>query len=185
MRIPGNPFAPLSYLSFSVPPLADDLQPYNPDRDLQQLGEGFEVVPVPFTVTPLGILERLRTEIGKRTTWHGVRFDESKWAEQLVSDMLGKLGVGELTWSSWQCTRSCSRSISPSLSTRQRSGHGAIRSSWTHTRIRYACPEQAPASISCDTDGADRQVSYKLAPTSRACQKVSRFLSLRHKDGLD
>lgn len=80
----GNPFAPLSYLSFSVPPLPDDLQSYQPDTDLIQLGEGFEVVPVPFTVSPLGLLDRLREEVGRRTTWNGVRFDESKWTEQLV-----------------------------------------------------------------------------------------------------
>ena len=64
--------------------MPDDLQPYNPDRDLIQLGEGFEVVPVPFTASPLGLLGRLREEVGRRTAWRGIKFDESKWTEQLV-----------------------------------------------------------------------------------------------------
>lgn len=84
----GNPFAPLSYLSFSVPPLPEELKPYNPDKDLTQLGEGFEVVPVPFTVSPLGLVDRIRSEIGKRTTWNGIRFDQSKWTEQLVCSFI-------------------------------------------------------------------------------------------------
>jgi hypothetical protein len=68
-----------------VPPLEDQLAPYNPETDLGQLGEGFEVVPVPFTVTPLGLLEKLKSEMGRRTTWEGVKFDLSTWNEKLVS----------------------------------------------------------------------------------------------------
>jgi hypothetical protein len=63
------------------------LEPYRPESDLQQLGDGFEVVPVPFTVSPVGLIERLRSEIGRRTVIEGVKFDETKWKEKLVSDL--------------------------------------------------------------------------------------------------
>lgn len=82
--VPGNPFAPLSYLSFAVPPLEDHLEPYRPDTDLKQLGEGFEVVPVPFTVSPIGLLDRVRSEVGSRQTYQGIKFDERQWKEKLV-----------------------------------------------------------------------------------------------------
>jgi hypothetical protein len=51
---------------------------------LKQLGEGFEVVPVPFTVSPIGLLHRIKSEIGRRTTWQGIKFNESQWKEKLV-----------------------------------------------------------------------------------------------------
>lgn len=85
----------MSYLSFAVPPLEDHLQPYRPETDLNQLGEGFEVVPVPFTVSPVGLLERLRSEIGKRATWEGVKFNETLWQEKLVSQSIITLSCAE------------------------------------------------------------------------------------------
>ncbi|KAL1409969.1 hypothetical protein Q8F55_003968 [Vanrija albida] len=83
--IPGNPFAPLSYLSYAVPQLEDELPTYDPSRDLNQLGEGYEIVPVPFTVSPFGMLDKIRREIGRNRTFHGFRIDESKWKEQLLA----------------------------------------------------------------------------------------------------
>lgn len=68
-----------------MPPLEDHLEPYRPETDLKQLGEGFDVVPVPFTVSPVGLLERIRSEIGRRTTWQGIRLNETQWKEKLVS----------------------------------------------------------------------------------------------------
>ncbi|EIW71792.1 hypothetical protein TREMEDRAFT_67961 [Tremella mesenterica DSM 1558] len=82
--VPGNPFAPLSYLSFAIPPLPAELSEYNPEEDLKQLGEGNEVVEVPFTVSPLGLLKRLRQVVG-RTTWEGFRIDQSKWKDTLFA----------------------------------------------------------------------------------------------------
>ncbi|WVO12489.1 hypothetical protein L204_100089 [Cryptococcus depauperatus] len=84
--VPGNPFAPLSYLSFAVPPLPDNLPAYNPSKDLRQLeNDGLEVVPVPFTVSPLGLLRRIRKSIGKRSEWENLIANESKFKETLVA----------------------------------------------------------------------------------------------------
>ncbi|WOO79255.1 uncharacterized protein LOC62_02G002783 [Vanrija pseudolonga] len=83
--IPGNPFAPLSYLSYAVPPLPDELPTYDPSRDLKQLGDGYDIVPVPFTVSPLGMLDKIRREIGRKRVFNGIRVDESKWKEQLFA----------------------------------------------------------------------------------------------------
>ncbi|WVW86024.1 hypothetical protein I302_108062 [Kwoniella bestiolae CBS 10118] len=83
--VPGNPFAPLSYLSFAVPPLPDDLPQYNLAEDLTQLGDGFDVVPVPFTVSPLGLAKKLRKTIGTRQKWENVTIDESKWEEIMLA----------------------------------------------------------------------------------------------------
>lgn len=82
--VPGNPFAPLSYLSFAVPPLPDELPAYDPQDDLKQLGDGFDVVPVPFTVSPFGLMSKLRKTIG-RMTWEGLKIDESKWKETMLA----------------------------------------------------------------------------------------------------
>ncbi|OCF77255.1 hypothetical protein I204_01241 [Kwoniella mangroviensis CBS 8886] len=83
--VPGNPFAPLSYLSFAVPPLPDDLPQYNLSEDLTQLGDGFDVVPVPFTVSPLGLASKLRKLIGTMKQWENVTIDESKWEEIMLA----------------------------------------------------------------------------------------------------
>ncbi|WRT70351.1 uncharacterized protein IL334_007349 [Kwoniella shivajii] len=83
--VPGNPFAPLSYLSFAVPPLPDDLPQYNLSEDLTQLGDGFEVVPVPFTVSPLGLAKKVRKSIGKHKKWENVVIDESKWEDTMLA----------------------------------------------------------------------------------------------------
>ncbi|WWC71888.1 uncharacterized protein I206_105847 [Kwoniella pini CBS 10737] len=83
--VPGNPFAPLSYLSFAVPPLPDDLPQYNLAEDLTQLGDGFEVVPVPFTVSPLGLAKKIRKTIGSNKRWENISIDESKWEETLLA----------------------------------------------------------------------------------------------------
>ncbi|WWD19509.1 hypothetical protein CI109_103970 [Kwoniella shandongensis] len=83
--VPGNPFAPLSYLSFAVPPLPDDLPTYDPASDLTQLGDGYEVVPVPFTVSPLGLAKKIRDMIGGRKNWENVVLDQSKFQEKLLA----------------------------------------------------------------------------------------------------
>ncbi|WWC91582.1 uncharacterized protein L201_006528 [Kwoniella dendrophila CBS 6074] len=83
--VPGNPFAPLSYLSFAVPPLPDDLPQYNLSEDLTQLGDGFDVVPVPFTVSPLGLAKKIREEIGSYSRWENVIIDEKKWEETMLA----------------------------------------------------------------------------------------------------
>jgi hypothetical protein len=84
LKITGNPFAPLSYLSFAVPPLPDDLPRYNPAKDLRQLGEGYDVVAVPFTVSPMSLVKRIRGIMGRRTSWEGIRLDETEWKEDMV-----------------------------------------------------------------------------------------------------
>ncbi|KAK8853095.1 hypothetical protein IAR55_003796 [Kwoniella newhampshirensis] len=83
--VPGNPFAPLSYLSFAVPPLPDDLPTYDPSSDLTQLGEGFDVVPVPFTVSPLGLAKRIRNMVGGRKNWENVTLDQTKFEDKLLA----------------------------------------------------------------------------------------------------
>jgi hypothetical protein len=54
---------------------------------LKQLGEGFDIVPVPFTVSPIGLIDRIRSEIGRRTTWQGIKFNETQWKEKLVRSL--------------------------------------------------------------------------------------------------
>lgn len=82
---PGNPFAPMSYLSYAVPPLEHDLRPYEPSRDLHQL-DGETIVEVPFTVNPLSMVGEIRKQIGRRTEiLGGFKIDESKWKETLVA----------------------------------------------------------------------------------------------------
>ncbi|WVR07790.1 hypothetical protein IAU60_004833 [Kwoniella sp. DSM 27419] len=83
--VPGNPFAPLSYLSFAVPPLPDDLPKYDLKEDLTQLGDGYDVVPVPFTVSPLGLAKKLRKMIGSSARWENVIVDEKDWEETLLA----------------------------------------------------------------------------------------------------
>lgn len=80
----GNPFVPLSYLSFATQELPDDLPEYSPSSDLKQLGDGFDVVPIPFTVSPLGLLKKLRNMVGKSTEWKGLTLEEAKWRETMV-----------------------------------------------------------------------------------------------------
>ncbi|ADV24177.1 hypothetical protein I315_06137 [Cryptococcus gattii Ru294] len=84
--VPGNPFAPLSYLSFAVPPLPDDLPTYNPSKHLRQLeDDGLDIVPVPFTVSPLGLSKLIRSRIGQSTRWENLKIDESKFKETMVA----------------------------------------------------------------------------------------------------
>ena len=66
-----------------MPPLPDDLPAYDPQEHLKQLGEGFDVVPVPFTVSPIGLMKKLRKTIG-RMTWEGLKIDEGKWKETMA-----------------------------------------------------------------------------------------------------
>lgn len=79
----GNAFAPLSYLSYAVPPLPDDLPRYNPTKHLRQLGDDTEIVAVPFTVSPMAVIKRIRYLVGRRT-WEGIRLDERDWQETMV-----------------------------------------------------------------------------------------------------
>lgn len=81
--VPGNPFAPLAYLSYAVPPLSDDLAPYDRRRDLNQI-PGHDIVEVPFTVDPIRFADRVRERVG-RTEIGGVAIDASKWKEVMVS----------------------------------------------------------------------------------------------------
>ncbi|OCF32211.1 hypothetical protein I316_06125 [Kwoniella heveanensis BCC8398] len=83
--VPGNPFAPLSYLSFAILPLPDDLPSYNLAEDLTQLGDGYEIVPVPFTVSPLGLEKKIRRTIGSNTRWEGVIIDEKRFEEIMLA----------------------------------------------------------------------------------------------------
>ena len=82
--VPGNSFEPLSYHSLAVPPLGDDLPVYRPERDLTQLGEGFEIVPVPFSATPFGLLDLIKKELGKRVEWEGLTILPEEWKETMV-----------------------------------------------------------------------------------------------------
>ena len=81
----GNPFAPLSYLSFAVPPLPSDLPAYDPATHLSQLGSGYDIVPVPFTVSPFQLMEKAQGALGRGANWGGVKIDASKWRAPLVS----------------------------------------------------------------------------------------------------
>ncbi|RSH91720.1 hypothetical protein EHS25_009089 [Saitozyma podzolica] len=82
--VPGNAFAPLSYLSYAVPPLPDDLPRYNPTKHLRQLGDDTEIVAVPFTVSPMAVIKRIRYLVGRRT-WEGIGLDERDWNETMVA----------------------------------------------------------------------------------------------------
>lgn len=89
--IPGNAFAPLSYLPLGPLTWLDsnagspvDLETYDPEKHLKQLGEDMEIVPIPFTVSPFGTMKRARELIGTRRQWEGVTVDESKWIETMV-----------------------------------------------------------------------------------------------------
>lgn len=75
----------MSYLSFAVPPLPDDLRPYDPSRDLKQI-DGHEIAEVPFTVNPLALVDTIRRRVGRRCEIPGgFKIDESKWQEKLVA----------------------------------------------------------------------------------------------------
>jgi len=80
----GNSFAPLSYISYATQPIPDDLLVFEPGKELSQLGEGYEVIPIPFTVSPLGLLKKVRSIVGSRRDWRGLLLDEPKWQEVMV-----------------------------------------------------------------------------------------------------
>lgn len=80
----GNPYAPLSYISFSIPPLEEDLRTYDPYRDLRQLGDT-DIIPVDFTVDPFATLEKLKREIKRKQPFSGMRVDPDKWTQSIVS----------------------------------------------------------------------------------------------------
>lgn len=82
----GNPFAPLSYLSYATQRIPDGLSAYDPSTDHSQLGEGYDVVPIPFTVSPLGLIKKIRSIVGTRREWHGLTLEEEKWKEVMVGD---------------------------------------------------------------------------------------------------
>jgi len=86
-RVTGNSFAPLSYLSFSVPPLEADLPQYNPAADLKQLGEGFNIVQVPFSASPMGLAKLIRDSVGAKPESGGVVFDTESWKEKIVCSL--------------------------------------------------------------------------------------------------
>ncbi|WVQ73017.1 hypothetical protein IAR50_002580 [Cryptococcus sp. DSM 104548] len=84
--VPGNPFAPLSYLSFAVPPLQSDLPEYDPSNDLEQLRDyGLDIVPIPFTVSPLGLINHVRRLIGGSKRWEHWKIDEKNIEEKMVA----------------------------------------------------------------------------------------------------
>ncbi|KAL7418333.1 hypothetical protein Q5752_006791 [Cryptotrichosporon argae] len=83
--VPGNPFAPLSYLSFAVPPLPDDLATYDPATDLAQLGAEYPIVEVPFTVDALKFADKVRATIGRGREVEGVRFELDGWRDTLLA----------------------------------------------------------------------------------------------------
>lgn len=81
----GNAFAPLSYLSFGVHSIPDDIPLYDP-KDLSQLGKGYEIAAVPFTVSPFAVTEKIRRMIGKKGKADTITsVDESSWKEVMVS----------------------------------------------------------------------------------------------------
>jgi len=82
----GNSFAPLSYHSFGVPPiLEDELPMYDPSKDLSQLGDGFDIIPVPFSVSPLSVLEKVRAFATPKAKWDGLTLEASKWKDVMVN----------------------------------------------------------------------------------------------------
>lgn len=132
----GNPFAPLSYLSFAVPPLPDDLPTYNPSKHLRQLeDDGLEIVPVPFTVSPLGLGKLIRSRIGQLTRWENLKIDESKFKETMVCIpfsshiLVSCIKLGLTRPSRWLATRSCFLYTLLNLSTtKERMGNGNSQS---------------------------------------------------------
>lgn len=112
--IPGNPFAPLSYLSYAVPPLTDELPTYSRKRDLNQI-PGHDIVEVPFTVDPIRFVDKVRERIG-RTNIDGVPIDAAKWKEVMVSiGLIDSSGTGTVADDSSRRIRSTSRCTLPSL----------------------------------------------------------------------
>ncbi|BEJ11381.1 hypothetical protein CspHIS471_0108030 [Cutaneotrichosporon sp. HIS471] len=82
--IPGNPYAPLSYLSFSIPPLEDDLPVYDAGKDLNQLRD-MDIVPVDFTVNPFATIDKLKDVIKRQRNMGGMKVDPDKWKESLLA----------------------------------------------------------------------------------------------------
>jgi hypothetical protein len=68
-----------------VPPLEGNLQVYNPGKDLTQLGEGFDIVAVPFTVSPISLLDKVKSMITPKTEWQGLTLEALKWKDTMVS----------------------------------------------------------------------------------------------------
>ena len=82
--IAGNSFAPLSYLSFANAPLEDELPTFN-EESLNQLGPGMEIAAVPFTISPLAVVDHLRNQLPARPASGQVVFDKDTWKEFFVS----------------------------------------------------------------------------------------------------
>lgn len=132
----GNPFAPLSYLSYGTQVIPDDLAPYDPSTDLIQLGEGFDVVPIPFTVSPLGLLKKIRSIVGKRREWEGLILEPDKWKDvmvRLLSQM--QLSSVEVPYR-LHAILSCSQSTSPILNIKRQRRTERSLSSSMHTTAR-------------------------------------------------
>ena len=59
--------------------------------DLQQLGEGYDIVQVPFTVSPFGMMEKIRRAVGRKGRFEDLTIDESLWKEVMVGSPLIEL----------------------------------------------------------------------------------------------
>jgi hypothetical protein len=65
--------------------IENEIPVFDPERDLTQLGDGVEIVAVPFTVSPLGLFDMIRTKLGKGIQqYNSVAFDMSTWSEDIV-----------------------------------------------------------------------------------------------------
>lgn len=101
--ISGNSFAPLSYLSFANQDFDSELLPYNPSEDLDQLGEGWEVVPIPFTASPFGLIEQAKSNFGERAELGDRVFDVKTWNPSFVSvDRCLSMEFGLYIMNSWR-----------------------------------------------------------------------------------
>ncbi|WVQ84913.1 hypothetical protein IAT38_007076 [Cryptococcus sp. DSM 104549] len=99
--VPGNAFAPLSYLSH-VSPIENMLDAYVPEYNLTQLKSKYDmdVVPIPFTVSPVGLAKHLRKVAAKQNNREDSIADEAQWKEVMLAcyPILFPMYIAEFTY---------------------------------------------------------------------------------------
>jgi hypothetical protein len=63
----------------------EELEKYDPERDLHQLGDGWDITSIPFTASPLGLAKKIAKDISPKTlsAWSDLRV--GTWKETMVS----------------------------------------------------------------------------------------------------
>lgn len=63
----------------------NELKEYNPREDLNQFGSGYEIIEVPFNVSPFGVLDSARRKVGHNCHVNDMRIDERDWKTNLAA----------------------------------------------------------------------------------------------------